>query len=94
MEPEELSLLWKCLYKGISKCVTTGSNLHLRRLLSVLVLAVKVEDGQKVSGKKQYMIFCLLVMLYYILVCLLIIRMIISVSLVIWGSCKRMVDWI
>ncbi|KAI4344958.1 hypothetical protein L6164_012131 [Bauhinia variegata] len=52
MEPEELNLVWKCLYKEVSKCVSTGNILHLGRLLSVLASAVKLYNGQKVSDYK------------------------------------------
>jgi hypothetical protein len=54
MEPEELNLVWSCLYKKVRECVSTRNIMHLRRILSVLVLAVKVKKGQKVSGKLQY----------------------------------------
>jgi RNA polymerase-interacting CarD/CdnL/TRCF family regulator len=54
MEPKELNLAWVCLYKEVHECVSTGNITHLGRILSVLVSAVKVQRGQKVSGKLQY----------------------------------------
>lgn len=54
MEPEELNLVWSCLYKEVHECVSTGNIRHLRCILSVLVSAIEVEKGQKVSGKLQY----------------------------------------
>ena len=51
MEPKELNLVWNCLYREVNECVSTGDIIHLRRIVSVLVSAVKVQNGQKVSGK-------------------------------------------
>lgn len=56
MEPNELSLVWSCLYKEVRECVSTGNIRHLRHILLVLVSAVKVQKGKKVSGKLQYFI--------------------------------------
>ncbi|XP_057754877.1 uncharacterized protein LOC130974144 isoform X1 [Arachis stenosperma] len=52
MEAKELSLVWDFLYKEISECVSSGDVKHLRRILSVLVSAVKMQNGQKVSDYK------------------------------------------
>ncbi|CAK8567091.1 unnamed protein product [Lathyrus sativus] len=49
MEPKELNLVWSCLYKEVHECVSTGNIRHLRCILTVLVSAVEVEKGQKVS---------------------------------------------
>ncbi|KAE9587003.1 hypothetical protein Lalb_Chr23g0269101 [Lupinus albus] len=49
MEPKELNLVWDCLYEEVSKGVSTRNMQHLRCILSVLVSAVKVQNGQKVS---------------------------------------------
>ncbi|CAL0327253.1 unnamed protein product [Lupinus luteus] len=49
MEPKELNLVWDCLYEEVSKGVSTKNLQHLRCILSVLVSAVKVQNGQKVS---------------------------------------------
>lgn len=53
-EPKELNLVWSCLYNEVHECVTTENIGHLRRILSVLVSAIKVQKGQNVSGKLQY----------------------------------------
>lgn len=54
MDPKELNLMWNCLYKEVHGCVSTGNFRHLRHTLSVLISAVKMQNGQKVSGKLQY----------------------------------------
>ena len=56
MEPKELNLVWSCLYKEVHECVNTENIRHLRRILSVLVSAIKVQKGQNVSGKLQYFV--------------------------------------
>ncbi|MED6178373.1 hypothetical protein PIB30_107019, partial [Stylosanthes scabra] len=52
MEAKELNLVWDFLYKEISECVSSGDVKHVRRILSVLGSAVKVQNGQKVSDYK------------------------------------------
>ncbi|CAJ1855304.1 unnamed protein product [Sphenostylis stenocarpa] len=55
MESKELNLVWNCLYKETDECLNTGNTRHLRHVLSVLVSAIKIQNGQKVSGKfKSY----------------------------------------
>ncbi|KAK2393598.1 ARM repeat superfamily protein [Trifolium repens] len=66
MEPEELNLVWSCLYKKVRECVSTRNIMHLRRILSVLVSAVKVKKGQKVSDYKPLLERILLLMRSYI----------------------------
>ncbi|XP_045811204.1 small subunit processome component 20 homolog isoform X1 [Trifolium pratense] len=66
MEPEELNLAWSCLYKKVHECVSTGNITHLRRILSVLVSAVKVQKGQKVSDYKLMLELILLLVRSYI----------------------------
>ncbi|KAL5061396.1 hypothetical protein RYX36_033000 [Vicia faba] len=65
-EPKELNLVWSCLYKEVHKCVSTGNIRHLRRNLSVLVSAVKVEKGRKVSDYKPMLELVLLLVRSYI----------------------------
>lgn len=55
MEPEELNLVWKCLYEEAKECACTGESLHLRCLLSVLISAVESHNGQKVLGELMCM---------------------------------------
>jgi U3 small nucleolar RNA-associated protein 20 len=62
MEPKELNLAWVCLYKEVHECVSTGNITHLGRILSVLVSAVKVQRGQKVSDYKPMLELVLLLM--------------------------------
>ncbi|XP_061369187.1 uncharacterized protein LOC133312060 isoform X1 [Gastrolobium bilobum] len=52
MEANELNLVWSCLYKEVSECITAGNIRHLRHILSMLVASVKVQNGQKVSDYK------------------------------------------
>lgn len=54
MESKELNLVWNCLYKETDECLNTGNIRHLQYTLSVLVSAIKVQNGQKVSGKLKY----------------------------------------
>jgi len=51
MESKELNLVWNCLYKEADECLNSGNIKHLRHILSVLVSAIKMQNGQKVSGK-------------------------------------------
>lgn len=60
MEPEELKLVWKCLYEEVKECACTGGILHLRCLLSLLISAVKAHNGRKVVGELIYMKYLLL----------------------------------
>ncbi|WVZ05123.1 hypothetical protein V8G54_018469 [Vigna mungo] len=52
MESKELNLVWNCLYKETDECLNTGNIRHLQYTLSVLVSAIKVQNGQKVSDYK------------------------------------------
>ncbi|XP_004492742.1 uncharacterized protein [Cicer arietinum] len=66
MEPNELSLVWSCLYKEVRECVSTGNIRHLRHILLVLVSAVKVQKGKKVSDYKPTLELVFLLMRSYI----------------------------
>ncbi|CAI8597993.1 unnamed protein product [Vicia faba] len=66
MEPKELNLVWSCLYKEVHECGSTGNIRHLRRILSVLVSAVKVQKGQKVSDYKPMLELVLLLVHSYV----------------------------
>ncbi|KAI5411955.1 DEAD-box ATP-dependent RNA helicase 15 [Lathyrus oleraceus] len=65
MEPEELNLVWSCLYKEAHECVSTGNIRHLG-ILSMLVSAIEVEKGQKVSDYKSMLELVLLLVRSYI----------------------------
>jgi len=56
MESKELNLVWNCLCKEADECLNTGNVRHLRHILSVLVSAIKMQNGQKVSGKLKYFV--------------------------------------
>ncbi|XP_058787152.1 uncharacterized protein LOC131661580 [Vicia villosa] len=66
MEPKELNLVWTCLYKEVHECVSTGNIRHLRRILSVLVSALKEQKGQKVSDYKPMLELVLLLVRSYV----------------------------
>ena len=51
LNPNDLKLIWDCLYKEINGCVTGEYSQHLSRLLSVLILIISADRGRKVSGK-------------------------------------------
>ncbi|GLU08657.1 hypothetical protein SLE2022_255570 [Rubroshorea leprosula] len=61
LETEQLTLMWECLYEEISDCVsqemsdsvTSGSLVHLSRLLSLLISTVQVNSGCVVSDYQQ-----------------------------------------
>ncbi|RHN69146.1 hypothetical protein MtrunA17_Chr3g0121561 [Medicago truncatula] len=65
-EPKELNLVWSCLYNEVHECVTTENIGHLRRILSVLVSAIKVQKGQNVSDYKPMLELVLLLVRSYI----------------------------
>lgn len=48
LEPKEINLMWISLYRKITDCVTNECLLHLRRLLSLLISAVKIDKGRRV----------------------------------------------
>jgi len=54
MESKELNLVWNCLYKEADGCLNTGNIRHLQYILSVLVSAIKMQNGKKVPGKLKY----------------------------------------
>lgn len=54
LNPNELVLMWDCLYEEINDCVSGGYSQHLSRLLSVLISTISVDRGRKVSGKLVY----------------------------------------
>ncbi|RDY00034.1 Small subunit processome component 20-like protein, partial [Mucuna pruriens] len=60
MESKELNLAWSCLYKEVNECVNTGNIRHLRHILSVLVSAIKTQNGQKMSDYKPMLELVLL----------------------------------
>ncbi|KAJ1406609.1 Down-regulated-in-metastasis protein [Sesbania bispinosa] len=66
MEPKELNLVWNCLYKEVNGCVSTRDMRHLRHILSVLVSAVKIQNGQKVSDYKPMLELVLLLVRTFI----------------------------
>ncbi|XP_028759690.1 small subunit processome component 20 homolog isoform X2 [Neltuma alba] len=66
MEPDELNLVWKCLYEEVEDCACTGGISHLRCLLSVLISAVKVHNGRKVLDYKPMLELVLLLVRNYI----------------------------
>ncbi|KAJ1404603.1 Down-regulated-in-metastasis protein [Sesbania bispinosa] len=66
MEPKELNLVWNCLYKEVHGCVSTRDMRHLRHILSVLVSAVKIQNGQKVSDYKPMLELVLLLVRTFI----------------------------
>ncbi|XP_058734295.1 uncharacterized protein LOC131606025 [Vicia villosa] len=66
IEPKDLNLVWSCLYKEVHDCVSTGNIRHLRRILPVLVSAVEVRKGQKVSDYKPMLELVLLLVRSYI----------------------------
>ncbi|XP_057544903.1 uncharacterized protein LOC130824041 isoform X1 [Amaranthus tricolor] len=49
LNPNDLKLIWDCLYKEINGCVTGEYSQHLSRLLSVLILIISADRGRKVS---------------------------------------------
>ncbi|KMT14841.1 hypothetical protein BVRB_3g065640 isoform B [Beta vulgaris subsp. vulgaris] len=49
LNPNELVLMWDCLYEEINDCVSGGYSQHLSRLLSVLISTISVDRGRKVS---------------------------------------------
>ncbi|XP_047333762.1 small subunit processome component 20 homolog [Impatiens glandulifera] len=60
LEPKELNLLWDCLIQGISEsvtvtAVTNGSQMHLSRLLSLLVTTIEIEHVKKLSDFKPFL---------------------------------------
>ncbi|XP_020226475.1 small subunit processome component 20 homolog isoform X2 [Cajanus cajan] len=66
MESKELNLVWNCLYKEVNECVNTRNVRHLRHLLSVLVSAIKIQNGQKVSDYKPMLELVLLLVQAFI----------------------------
>ncbi|XP_027937625.1 small subunit processome component 20 homolog isoform X2 [Vigna unguiculata] len=52
MESKELNLVWNCLYKEADGCLNTGNIRHLQYILSVLVSAIKMQNGKKVPDYK------------------------------------------
>ncbi|KAK7331456.1 hypothetical protein VNO77_25681 [Canavalia gladiata] len=66
MEPKELNLVWKILYKEVRECVNAGNISHLRHILSVLVSAIKMQNGQKVSDYKPMLELVLLLVQTFI----------------------------
>ncbi|XVF65313.1 hypothetical protein PTKIN_Ptkin09bG0238000 [Pterospermum kingtungense] len=53
LEPEELTLMWQCLYQEISDSQENGSVLHLSRLLSLLISAIQVNSTRDISDYQQ-----------------------------------------
>ncbi|KAL2332603.1 hypothetical protein Fmac_013816 [Flemingia macrophylla] len=66
MESKELNLVWNCLYKEVNECINTRNIRHLRHILSVLVSAIKIQKGQKVSDYKPMLELVLLLVQTYI----------------------------
>ncbi|KAL8136927.1 hypothetical protein V2J09_002928 [Rumex salicifolius] len=50
MNPEELRLMWNCLYCGITNCLNNQRISFLNCLLSVLISNISFENGRKVFG--------------------------------------------
>ncbi|KAL2955225.1 hypothetical protein AAZX31_18G015600 [Glycine max] len=69
MESKELDLVWNCIYKEVNECLNTGNSRHLRHILSVLVSAIKVQNGQKVSDYKPMLELVLLLVQTFIKPC-------------------------
>ncbi|XP_048334306.2 uncharacterized protein LOC107422300 isoform X3 [Ziziphus jujuba] len=49
IEPNELKLMWKCLYVEVADCIKNKRVVRLSYLLSLLVSMVQINDGRRVS---------------------------------------------
>lgn len=66
MESKELNLVWNYLYKEANGCINTGNTRHLRHILSVVVSAIKMQNGHKVPDYKPMLELVLLLVQTFI----------------------------
>ncbi|KAJ7955379.1 Small subunit processome component 20-like protein [Quillaja saponaria] len=67
IEPQELNLMWKCLYKKVGECVNSGDVLHLSRLLSILISTVQMHNGRRVFDYRPMLELVLLLVETYVM---------------------------
>lgn len=52
IEPEELTLFWKCICEEITDSIKNECAMHLSNLLALLISTIQINEGRNVSGKQ------------------------------------------